>query len=313
MEHLRDLQAWGPTRGYYPDPNKSILVVAPGNVSQAEEHFQGLGIRVVTGHRYLGGYIGDKEAEGRWLAENIKEWTESVEILAGVSPKHPQSAYAVLQKSLQQKWVFVQQVTPGVGDAFGLVETALKETFVPALFEGLDKGMPERGVTRLPVKHAGLALPDPYQTAPENWTASCVITGHLVVALRGQVEFRTADQSACLREGRTAVRRRGQRRAEEALTAALEGDPVLHARRLQRATKTGAWMTVQPSTVNGTDLGAQEWRDALFLRYDLEPPDLPTHCDGCQAKLSISHPLHCKNGGLVTARHNDLRDWVADL
>ena len=76
-------------------------------------------------------------------------------------------------------------------------------------------------VTRLPVKQAGLALADPSHTAPENWTASCVITGHLVAALRGQVEFRTADHSACLREGRTAVRRRGEIREEEALTAAL--------------------------------------------------------------------------------------------
>ena len=69
-------------------------------------------------------------------------------------------------------------------------------------------------VTRLPVKQAGLALADPSHTAPENWTASCVITGHLVAALRGQVEFQKADHSACLREGRTAVRRRGQIRAE---------------------------------------------------------------------------------------------------
>ena len=92
----------------------------------------------------------------------------------------------------------MQRVTPGVGDAFRLVETALTETFVPALFEGLSEGVPERGVTRLPVKQAGLALLNPSQTAPENWTASCVITGHLVAALRGQVEFRTADHSACL-------------------------------------------------------------------------------------------------------------------
>ena len=55
MEHLRDLQGRGPARGYYPDPTKRILVVAPGNVAQAEEHFRGLGIKVVTGHRYLGG------------------------------------------------------------------------------------------------------------------------------------------------------------------------------------------------------------------------------------------------------------------
>ena len=70
---------------------------------------------------------------------------------------------------------------------------------------------------------------------------------------------------------------------------------------------------MQPSTVNGTELEAQEWRDALFLRYGLETPDLTTYCDGYQAKFSISHALDCKKGGLVTAHHNKLRDGVADL
>ena len=92
----------------------------------------------------------------------------------------------------------MQRVTPVVGDSFGPVDKALRETFVPELLEGLRKGVPERGVARLPVKQAGLALPEPSQKASENWTASCVITGHLVVALRGQVEFRPADNSACL-------------------------------------------------------------------------------------------------------------------
>ena len=81
----------------------------------------------------------------------------------------------------------MQRVTPGGGGSFGPVEKALKETFVPALFEGLQEEVPERGVTRLPVKQVGLDLPDPSQTAPKNWTASCVITGHLVAALRVQV------------------------------------------------------------------------------------------------------------------------------
>ena len=101
-------------------------------------------------------------------------------------------------------------MTPGVGDSFGPVEKALEETFVPALLEGLRESVPEQGVTCLPIKQAGLALPEPYQTATKNWTAYCVIKGHLVAALRGQMEFRTADHSACLREGRTAVWRRGQ-------------------------------------------------------------------------------------------------------
>ena len=100
----------------------------------------------------------------------------------------------------------MQQVTPGIGDTLGLVEKALRETSVPALFKGMGEGVPEKGFTRLPVKQAGLALPDPSQTDPENWTASCVITVRLVAELRGQVEFETADHSACLREGRTEVR-----------------------------------------------------------------------------------------------------------
>ena len=101
LEHFRDLQARGPACGYYPDPTKSILVVAPRNVAQEEEHFWGLGIRVVTVHRYLGGYIRDKETERSWLEENIKGWTESVTILSGVAHKHPKSAYAGLKKALQ--------------------------------------------------------------------------------------------------------------------------------------------------------------------------------------------------------------------
>ena len=152
---------------------------------------------------------------------------------------------------------------------------ALKGIFVSALFQGLREGVPDRGVTRLPVKQAVMALSDPSQTAPENCTASCVITGHLVAALKGHVEFWTADHSAWLREGRTAVRRHGQIQAEEALTSPLEGDPVLHTRCLQRAAKTGAWLTVLTSTVNVTELGAQEWRNALFLWYGLSPWTFP--------------------------------------
>ena len=89
LEHFRDLQARGPACRYYPDPTKSILVVALGNVVWSEEHFRGLEIRMVTGNRYLGGYIRDGEAERSWLKYKIQGLTESVKILAGVAQKYP--------------------------------------------------------------------------------------------------------------------------------------------------------------------------------------------------------------------------------
>ena len=70
---------------------------------------------------------------------------------------------------------------------------------------------------------------------------------------------------------------------------------------------------MQPSTVNEMELDAQKWRDALFLKYGVDPPDLPHYYDGSNAKLSICHTLDCMRGGLVTERHNKLRDGVADL
>ena len=181
----------------------------PRNLAWVEEFFWGMGIKVVTGHIYLGGLIGDIEAEKLWLSRKVTAWVESVD-----TRNHPQSAYAGPNKSLQQECAFVQQVTTGIGEAFGPVEKALKETLVPEMFEGLGEGAPERGVTRLPVKQVGLALPYPTLIAPEKWTVFCVITGQLIAALRVQAEFRTADHSACLQKGQTALWRRSQQRAE---------------------------------------------------------------------------------------------------
>ena len=91
LAHIRYLQAWGSSRGYFLEPTKSILVMAPRHVAWAEEFFQRMGIKVVTGQRYLGGFIGESELEKRWLAGKVAGWAESVETLAGVSRKHPQS------------------------------------------------------------------------------------------------------------------------------------------------------------------------------------------------------------------------------
>ena len=119
----------------------------PRNVARAEEFFRGMGVKIVTGSRYLGVFVGDRAAEDSWMAEKVMGWAESAKTLTGAVLKHPQSAYAGLQNSLQQEWAFVQRVTPGIGDTFGPVEDALWETFLPALFQGLGEETPGRGFT----------------------------------------------------------------------------------------------------------------------------------------------------------------------
>ena len=80
--------------------------------------------------------------------------------------------------------------------------------------------------------------------------------------------------------------------------AALEEDMItasaLVALQLRRGANIGAWLIVLPSTVNGTEMGAQEWRDDLFLCYIIDYSDLPSYCYGCNPASSISQYLDYK-------------------
>jgi hypothetical protein len=57
---------YGPSYGYFPEPTKSILITSPANKFEAELHFADLGFKVRTGHRYLGGFVGDEEIKQEW-------------------------------------------------------------------------------------------------------------------------------------------------------------------------------------------------------------------------------------------------------
>ena len=60
-----------------------------------------------------------------WLREKVCNWAGGVKTMSGVAHNHPQAAYAGLQKSLKQEWVFVQCATQRLGDDFRPVEKAL--------------------------------------------------------------------------------------------------------------------------------------------------------------------------------------------
>jgi hypothetical protein len=84
-------------------------------------------------------------------------------------------------------------------------------------------------------------------------------------------------------------------------------------RTILRGQETGQWLSVLPSTVNGTELSAVEFRDALNMRYARTPPGLQPSCDGCNQKFSVRHALQCPKGGLVISRHDEIRDELIDL
>jgi muconolactone delta-isomerase len=109
-----------------------------------------------------------------------KDWANAIAELALVADRYPQAAYAGLQKSLQTEWQFLQQVTNGLGNKFLEIKKRLSQEFPLSLF-GVDSvDETHKLLACLPIKAAGLVIPNPTATAEQNWTVSTVICGHLV-------------------------------------------------------------------------------------------------------------------------------------
>jgi hypothetical protein len=118
-----------------------------------------------------------------WVAKQAKKWIDAVRELAYVVENHPHTAYAGLQKLLQQEWQFLQRVTEGIDVEFSGIEYALCMKFLPALFRKESLTNSQGQLTCLPIKKAGLVIPNPMAMAGANWMASMVACGHLILAL----------------------------------------------------------------------------------------------------------------------------------
>jgi hypothetical protein len=89
---------------------------------------------------------------------------------------------------------------------------------------------------------------------------------------------------------------RNEAKSESEMTSRTSKLSCDDRRTILRGQETGQWLSQLPSTVNGAELSAQEFRDAPLLRSARGPPDSPPFCDGCNQKFSVRHALEGKKG-----------------
>ena len=73
-----------------------------------------------------------------------------------------------------------------------------------------------------------------------------------------------------------------------------------------------SWLSVLPIEEHGFALHKGAFRDALCLRYNWQPANLPNKCV-CSHYFSVDHALSCSTEGFLTIRHNELRDFTAKV
>jgi hypothetical protein len=132
-EWLKLLISEGPKYGYFPEPEKSYLVVHPDFVEIAKEKFIDFKVNVVTSHRFLGGFIGHDDDVNNWLNKKVDMWVKCVNKLASVAQHVPQAAFIAFTKSLQCEWTFIQRVMADAQHYFSPLWLAIQEHFLPNL------------------------------------------------------------------------------------------------------------------------------------------------------------------------------------
>ena len=306
----------GPSVGYFPEPEKCWVICPLSSEANARRVFQdaSLPVSYCRGRRYVGGFVGSRATRDEWLSPMIQRWVTGIERLADVATRFPHSAYAGLVSCLSAEWQYICRTVPDVGPRLAPVEQALRTKFLPAI-TGISGPINDELRTLLGngVKTGGLAIRDPTISAASLYSTSIDATSMLAGTLIRNEPINIDAHRNCVRAA-GATHRKTKRDGEAAFHAALmERSPPKVKKRMERAAVAGAWLSTIPNRFSGTELTRDEWFDNVAIRYGNRPANLPDHCDGCGAGLTLEHGLSCKKGGLVGIRHDDARDEWAHL
>ena len=313
-EWLSDLMRLGPSYGYYPEPKKSVLVVSSKFLADAHRIFDGVGVNIKTSHRFLGGVIGDRAGCESFVKDHIQDWMFQVDRLTTVAKTQPQVAYAAFTKSLQNKWLYMQRVVCKCEASFEDLENRIVNHLIPSIF-GCEISPAERDLFSLPASKGGLSILNPKETSESSYTTSRKATKTIVQAIKRKEAFDASAHINNLMSTLSSISKVKDQQLEEKLSTILKQFDTLHQRAILRIKdeKMSSWLTVLPIAKHHFDLTAQEFRDALAIRYKKPLLGIPSKCDGCGSSFDLSHALSCRTGGLVTQRHNEVRDAFADL
>ena len=226
----------------------------------------------------------------------------------------PQASFAALARSLQFEWNHIQRVIPECGTLFAPLQHAINSIFYPSLFGGAVSGT-EIALFLLPTRFGGLEITNCVESASLAFRSSREGSALLVDAIIHHEEVHLTDHLAHLDAVHSGVTKDREDQLRLLLSSLSPGLPSLTSRAIQQAidSHTSGWLNVLPLAHHHFNLSAQQFRDALSLRYHHPLSLMPASCDGCGGDFSLTHALDCRKGGLVTQCHNEVRDALGDL
>ena len=158
--------------------SKTVLVVGSSDLERASDLFRDLGISVVTGSQFLGGFVGERSLAADFVSNKVRVWCECIQSLSDVAISESQASFAALARSLQFEWNHIQRVIPECGTLFAPLLHAINSIFYPSLFGGTVSEN-EIALFSLPTCFGGLGITNCVESASLAFRSSpggfCVI------------------------------------------------------------------------------------------------------------------------------------------
>ena len=306
----------GPKYGYCPNPTKTVLIVKDlVNFPAARSLFRDTGVQVrKDGDRHLGAVIGSETFRDSFVGKKISSWIKDIEQLAEIAKEEPQIAYAAYTKGLCHRWSYMQRTIGEISELFRPLEDAIRTILLPAIL-GRQVTDVERDMLALPLRHGGIGIQNPVQTADREYMASKKITKSLANLIYDQdQDLNKLDIIAVSKvKAELKVEKEKDFAAERCRIESLTNS-ASKKRAFSLAAKKGSssWLSALPLQSIGYCLNKKDFRDSLLIRYGWPIPDIARHC-ACGEKNSIDHALSCKKGGYVSFRHTVLVETEAEL
>ena len=271
----------GPASGYFPEASKTVMVVGSSDLERASDLFRDLGVSVVTGSRFLGGLMGERSLAADFVSNKVMVWCECIQSLSDVAIGEPQASFAALARSLQFEWNHIQRL-------FRNVELYLPLSSMPSIPSFIHPNLVVQCLRMrlpfsLPTRFGGLGITNCVESASLAFRSSREGSALLVDAIIHHEEVHLTDHLAYLDAVHSGVTKDREDQFRLLLSSLLPGLPSLTSRAVQQAvdSHTSGWLNVLLLAHHHFDLSAQQFRDALCLRYHCPLSLMPASCDGC--------------------------------
>ena len=211
------LKAKGLDFGYYPKPAKTILMIKDSSIMQyRQKFFKNQGIKI-TDHseRFLGSVVGTKSFKEQYTrnkvegwVKHVEGWVKQLELLSKYTQDDPQAAYSAFTKGLCSRCTHFQTTVPDMSELFEPLENVIRDQLILALV-GREVSEAKRQILALPLRHGGVGLTDPQETAETKYKHSTQITDKLTTKIYTQkldLDYNPSDQLYTTHEKQNTTR-----------------------------------------------------------------------------------------------------------